>query len=238
MIIILIFLTIASIVFFYKEVKHHHYSSGIWIFIIQQLIFQAILVMFEFPFYLRHMKLMDSMSTPPHHFQLDVILLTFPLLPLGILYVLRAFPDIIHYANSEPNPLTSSQPFWTFLNISLAIFSWTQVLFQCVFISEVFCRIKFGSMRQCAHFFLLLATVNFCIWLSWTLECKLVTIHGRTFTIYGVIEWIIVVYSTAPFIMFYFAHATACFLEISNHVEIDNTMPDNPPNVATRANSV
>ena len=213
-VLILVIPTCISIVYLYRFMKSHEYASGIWVFIIQQLLFQLIVVVTETFFYFRHMRGMDYTVSPPHHYQLDTMMLIFPLFPLGILCVLRVFPDLIQLMEVYDNHLTSSEPLWVFVNIGLALFNYFQVTFQAIFISEVFCRLEFGGLRKAKYFFLVLACVNFCIWLSWTLECKLITIHGRSFKIFGVVEWIIIVYSTVPFVMFCFAHSTACFLEI------------------------
>jgi len=72
---------------------------------------------------------------------------------------------------------------------------------------------KEEALRPYKYFFLVLATLNFIVWLSWTLECSLRTIHGMYTNIYGVPGSILFVYSTLPFVFFNFAHVKAVFLD-------------------------
>jgi len=209
-----VFLTGISIGYFYNLLKRSQYKSGTWLFVSQQVILQICIVLAESIFYFKHMRRMYSTASPPIHFQLDTAMLIFPLIPLGVLLTLRVLPDLIQLREVFDHHLTASETLWAVINTALALFNYFQVAFQASFISEAFCRLRFGGLRKSGYFFLVLGILNFCIWLSWTLECKLVTLHGRSFKIFGVVEWIIVVYATVPFVVFCFAHSSACLFEL------------------------
>lgn len=165
------------------------------------------------------MKALKPLPSPPSKFQLDVILLILPLIPLGAIFTLRACPGMM---NLTPVYIPSFLPreFQTLWNISLAAVSWFLFAYQVLFIVRAYQRLEHAEMSGLKGCFRWLVAINFCIWISWAMECKSISLHSGSSRMFGMVNWPVLVYATVPLALFGSAHSATCFWEIVHHLEV------------------
>lgn len=217
------FFIIIDIVHLYSknhaERKTQH-IDGLYIFFGLQIIFRVFLLLVESIIFI-HLK---QHSTPnsrgplPRHFELDRTMLIFTLLAFGGLIILRTFINIMsNCCNRSDIGLTI-----------LLIFTWIQTAFQIVFIQEIHCRLQSNALQHCRHFFRFLAVTNICTWFEWTARCKtMIMFDMGPINAVGAVEWFVVSYVIAPFLLFGQAHAAVCFLEIDHDLKCKRTISNN-----------
>lgn len=219
---IIIVITLISVVYFFvidilhlnsenhsdRKMKH---IDGLYIFFGLQTIFRVFLLLVELIIFIHWKKRStpNSRGPLPRHFELDRTMLIFTLLAFGGLIILRTFINIEMYNGSRSDIGTTV----------LLIFTWIQTAFQIVFIQEIHCRLQSNTLQHCRHFFRFLGVLNICSWLEWTTRCKTIIMFDMgPINAFGPVEWFVVSYVIAPFILFGQVHAAVCFLEIDHHL--------------------
>jgi len=143
-------------------------------------------------------------------YQLDLLRLIFPLFPFALSYALLYFPHIVQEFSETAVNFGSLA-----LEVGYMIFQWMQVAFQVIGVSEILSTAnKKETFRASKFYFLILANLNFWIWLNWTLECQLRAIHGGCTDMFGTFGSIFIIYATLTFVLLNFIHVTAIFLDL------------------------
>jgi len=107
------------------------YADGIWISFLQNMSIQPILFILEFYYYRNHLRKMEALPKLPLAYDLDFILLVFPLLPYGLNYALLDLPHLLQLLTSP----SSVNNFWliSFQTIYFS-FHYVHMTFQGFFV--------------------------------------------------------------------------------------------------------